>query len=205
MTRWTRRQPLARAVVVIAAASLWPVAAGTATSRIATTRASKAAAAVLVRDVAEARAATAKYVTNLALAKRNGYEIITKMIPDMGYHFLDPKVTGFDASRPPILVYEHSGSTWQLGALEWVFTAKPAKPPWPGATYGSFPAACHYKDGTFVPEQSRSACPTKSPQTGAAFNFWHPDLVTLHVWLWYPNPSGLYASMNPLAAAFNEG
>jgi hypothetical protein len=33
--------------------------------------------------------------------------------------------------------------------------------------------------------------------------FWHPDLVTLHVWLWYPNPDGLYASMNPFVAPFN--
>jgi hypothetical protein len=24
------------------------------------------------------------------------------------------------------------------------------------------------------------------------------------VWLWYPNPSGLYASMNPLVHPFNS-
>jgi hypothetical protein len=29
--------------------------------------------------------------------------------------------------------------------------------------------------------------------------------VTLHVWLWYPNPDGLYASMNPFVAPFNRG
>ena len=45
-------------------------------------------------------------------------------------------------------------------------------------------------------------CPAKSPQSGAAFNFWHPQLVTLHVWIWYPNPAGMYASMNPLVDAF---
>jgi hypothetical protein len=28
--------------------------------------------------------------------------------------------------------------------------------------------------------------------------------VTLHIWLWYPNPAGLYAGMNPLVAPFNE-
>jgi hypothetical protein len=27
--------------------------------------------------------------------------------------------------------------------------------------------------------------------------------VTLHVWLWYPNPDGIYASMNPLVDAFD--
>ena len=51
------------------------------------------------------------------------------MIPDMGYHFLNPKVSGFSIRKPPILVYEHHGRTWQLGALEWVFTSMPAKPP----------------------------------------------------------------------------
>ncbi len=35
-----------------------------------------------------------------------------------------------------------------------------------------------------------------------AFTFWHPDLVTLHVWLWYHNPSGLYNGTNPLVQAY---
>jgi hypothetical protein len=159
----------------------------------------------LVSQLALAREATTKYVTDLDRAKADGYGIITRMIPDMGYHFMNPKVTGFNITKPAILVYEHRGSQWQLGALEWVFPAKPAKAPVPGARYGSFPAACHSKDGTFVPEASQDACPKASPQTGAAFNFWHPNLVTLHIWIWYPNPSGLYSSMNPLAAAYNKG
>jgi hypothetical protein len=33
---------------------------------------------------------------------------------------------------------------------------------------------------------------------------WHPRLVTLHVWLWYPNPDGLYASTNPLVAPLTD-
>lgn len=161
--------------------------------------------ASLVDQLAEARAATAKYAGDLALAKAHGYRIITRMIPDMGYHFMNPKVQGFDVRKPPILVYEHRGTTWQLAALEWVFAKKPAEAPLPGARYGSFGAGCHYTDGTFVPETSQSACPTRSPETRAAFTFWHPTLITMHVWLWYPNPSGLFASTNPFAAAFNRG
>jgi hypothetical protein len=156
-------------------------------------------------DVALARAATAKYVDNLPLAQRNGYGIITKMIPNMGYHFMNPKITGFDVSKPPILVYEHHGSSWQLGAVEWVFTKKPATPPLPGATYGAFGAGCHYKDGTFFPAAAQSACPAKAPGSGAAFNFWHPNLITLHMWVWYPNPSGIYSGTNPLVSPFDEG
>ena len=159
----------------------------------------------LTSDIAAARLATARYATSLAAAKAAGYQIITRMIPDMGYHFLNPNVKGFDVRKPPILVYERHGKAWQLGALEWVFTSKPAKPPLPGAQYGSFPAACHYKDGTFVAESAQSMCPANSPQTGAAFNFWHPPLITLHFWIWYPNPSGLYMGMNPMVSPFNAG
>ena len=158
----------------------------------------------LAAQLAAARLATARYATNLAAAKANGYQIITRMIPDMGWHFLNPGIQGFDIRKPPILVYERHGHRWQLGALEWVFTQTPATPPLPGATYGSFAAACHYTDGTFVPARVQELCPKRSPQTGARFNFWHPDLVTLHVWLWYPNPAGLYSGTNPYIRPFNH-
>jgi hypothetical protein len=162
-------------------------------------------ASQLTADVAAGRLATAKYVTNLPRAEADGYGIITQMIPEMGYHFLNPKVSGFSIRKPPILVYEHHGNTWQLGALEWVFTSKPATPPLPGAQYGTFGAACHYVDGTFVFEDAQSQCPSTSPQSGARFNFWHPKLITLHFWIWYPNPAGIYSGMNPMVVPFNNG
>ncbi len=159
----------------------------------------------LAADVAAARQATAKYSTNLALAKSDGYFIITKMMPSMGYHFLNPKVSGFNVRKPPILVYEHVGGTWQLGALEWVFTSVPKTPPLPNATYGFFPAACHYADGTFVPDNKAPTCPKTAPGSHATFTFWHPDLITMHFWIWYPNPDGIYGSTNPLVTPFNNG
>ena len=159
----------------------------------------------LAARLADARLATAKYATNLALAKKQGYGVITQMIPDMGWHFMNPKITGFDVEKPAILVYGKRGARWQLVAFEWVFPKKPAKAPLPGATYGSFGAACHYKDGTFVFQADQNACAAKSPQSGSAFNFWHPDLVTLHVWAWYPNPAGVFSGMNPLMRPFNKG
>jgi hypothetical protein len=190
------------ATASLSAAALAFAGASTTLKRVP---ARAASAATLTADIAAGRLATAKYATSLVAAKAAGYQIITRMIPDMGYHFLNPKVKGFDVRKPPILVYEHHGNAWQLGALEWVFTSKPAKPPLPGAQYGTFPAACHYVDGTFVPEASQSMCPLTSPQTGAAFNFWHPPLITLHFWIWYPNPSGLYMGMNPMISPFNGG
>ncbi len=159
----------------------------------------------LTADVLAARLATAKYATNLRRAKADGYGIITRMIPNMGWHFMNPNVSGFDVTKPPILVYEHRGDRWQLGALEWVFTSMPSTPPLPGAQYGVFGAACHYVDGTFVFQENQALCPSVSPQTGAAFNFWHPRLITLHFWVWYPNPEGFYSGTNPLVEPFNAG
>jgi hypothetical protein len=182
-----------------------PAAPVAAHQHAATTPATGGDGGHLAAQLAKARLATARYATNLHAAKADGYQIITRMIPDMGWHFLNPTIQGFDVTKPPILVYEHHGDAWQLGALEWVFTATPSTPPLPGATYGSFAAACHYLDGTFVAAPSQDACPKRSPQTGARFNFWHPDLVTLHVWLWYPNPAGLYSGTNPYVRPFNGG
>lgn len=160
----------------------------------------------LASQLALGRLATAKYATNLARAKLDGYTVVvTRHIPDMGWHFLNPALTKFDVTKPAILVYVKRGSQWQLVAFEWVFPEKPAKTPLPGATYGSFGAACHYKDGTFVFVAVEADCAEKSPESGAAFGFWHADLVTLHVWLWYPNPDGIFAGMNPLMTPFNKG
>src|SRR6185436_9057687 len=109
----------------------------------------------LASQVAAARLATAKYATDLDRAKQDGYVVLTQMIPDMGWHFVNPKIKGFDVTKPPILVYGKHASTWQLVAFEWVFPDKPKSPPLPGATYGAFGAACHYKDGTFYFEENQ--------------------------------------------------
>ena len=159
----------------------------------------------LASDVAAARLATEQYANNLRRATAAGYRIITRMIPNMGYHYLNPRVTGFNLRKPAALVYEHIGGKWRLGALEWVFTSRPARAPLPGARYGVFDAACHYVDGTFVVAREQAMCAATSPQTGAAFGFWHPRLITLHLWVWYPNPSGIYTGTNPLVAPFNGG
>ena len=156
----------------------------------------------LATQLARARLATARYTTSLNTAKADGYQLITPMIPDMGYHDRNPTIQGFNPAKPHILVSQHRGGTWTLGALEWVI---PTTPPLPGATYGSFAAACHYTDGTFVFAASQDQCAKRSPQTGARFTFWHPDLVTLHVWLWHHNPDGLYSATNPLIQPYNRG
>jgi hypothetical protein len=209
-TGWAARA--ASEAAAPAAAHQYPEATGDAARRAALVEAANLFPATAARDrrtlagqLAGARLATARYATNLQAAKHDGYQIITRMIPDMGWHFLNPTIEGFDVTKPAILVYERHRDRWQLGALEWVFTETPATPPLPGATYGSFGAACHYTDGTFVFARVQELCAKRSPQTGAAFGFWHPDLVTLHVWVWYHNPAGLYNGTNPLVRPFNRG
>ena len=159
----------------------------------------------VVAKLSLARLATAKYATDLERAKADGYTIITPMIPNMGYHFMNTSIMAFDVTRPPILVYVHRGEAWQLVALEWVWPKKPAAPPLQGARYGAFGAACHYRDGSFIPSETQAACGKTSPTTGADFAFWHPALVTFHVWIWYPNPSGVFGEFNPLVTPFNGG
>jgi hypothetical protein len=199
-----RRTILIIVVAATLAATGWAARAAT-TEPAARAPAAPATGGDLAAQLARARLATAKYATNLRAAKADGYQIITRMIPDMGWHFLNPTIQGFDITQPQILVYERRGRRWQLGALEWVFTQQPATPPLPGATYGSFAAACHYTDGTFTFARVQELCAKRSPQTGARFTFWHPDLVTLHVWVWYPNPDGLYSGTNPYIQPFNHG
>jgi hypothetical protein len=157
----------------------------------------------LTRQLAQMRVATAKYATDLERAKADGYRIITPNMEDMGFHYVNPAISDFDVTTPPILVYARRDGQHQLVALEWVFPSKPKKPPLKGARYGSFPAACHYDDGSFTPASSEADCAPTS--NGSPFVFWHPRLVTLHVWIWYPNPDGLYNPTNPLVRPFNGG
>lgn len=180
------------------------IVAAAAAASTALASSSPASSTKLANQLAVARESTAKYANDLARAKADGYVIITKMIPNMGYHFMNPKVTSFNVGKPPILVYQHRGNAWRLGALEWVFPKMPSTDPIPGARYGTFGAACHYVDGTFVFAAAQDKCAATSPTTGAKFNFWHPNLVTLHVWLWYPNPAGLFSGTNPLVTIYNN-
>lgn len=161
------------------------------------------ASAEVADQVAAMRAATAEYADNLDAALDDGFFIITQHIDDMGYHFLNPSAEEFDPADPPILVYARDGEHWRLVALEWVFPEEPTEPPMEGASYGEFPAACHYADGLFVPEADEQDCDDTHPESGAEFTFWHGDLVTFHVWAWMHNPDGLYHGTNPLMAAHN--
>ena len=192
-------------IFVTAAAAIVAAAVATAATPAPHHQMDGSGSSRLEREIARSRLALAPYATDLRRARAAGYKLqITPMMPDMGYHFMNPDVKEFDVRRPPILVYVGKGRAAQLVAAEWVFPEMPAEPPLPGARYGSFAAACHYRDGTFVPQADEAGCAPRS-ESGAAFTFWHPDLVTLHLWLWYPNPDGVFNSTNTLVSPFNKG
>ena len=157
----------------------------------------------LANDLAQIRAGTAVYANSLDAALEDGFFMITQMIPDMGFHFLNPNIEGFDIAQPPILVYGRDGDDWELAAVEWVFPEEPDEPPMEGGTYGAFPAACHYEDGLFVPSATEEECAPAHPDTASEFTFWHPDLVTFHVWAWMHNAAGLFNGTNPLMTPYN--
>jgi hypothetical protein len=206
MITHVRRTSLVVVLLLAVAAAAWavrPASGAVAAHPAAGQMGGYGGGASLAGQLAKARVASAKYVTHLGRAKKAGYQQITPEMPGMGYHFLNPSIQGFNVKKPAILVYEHTGHGWQLGALEWVFTSQPTTPPLPDATFGTFPAACHYVNGQFIPKSSQSACP--ATHNGSKFSFWHPLLYTMHVWIWYPNPNGLYASTNPLVTPFNKG
>lgn len=96
----------------------------------------------------------------------------------------------------------HAEATADPGAIS---RYAPEWPRFPGATYGEFPAACHFVDGTLESRNEEANCAPTNAETGAAFAFWHGRLITLHVWLWFHNPDGLFAGMNPLVSPFNAG
>src|SRR3954464_15480585 len=57
------------------------------------------------KAVADLRLGLAPYATDLDAAKQAGYNRqITRMMENMGFHYMAPAVGGFDARRPPILV-----------------------------------------------------------------------------------------------------
>jgi len=124
-------------------------------------------------ELLQARAATARY-RNLKNAIKDGYEDISVIVPNMGYHYMKSslKDAKFEVRRPEILVYNKN----EDGSLELV--------------------AVEYA----VPIDDT---PNKAPEgfTGNA-DVWDRNtgfgLWLLHAWVWHYNPDGVFNPTNPL-------
>jgi hypothetical protein len=158
----------------------------------------------LSKLIAEVRLATRRYL-DVEQAKADGYVQISGNVPLEGYHFSNAGITRFDYARPSTLLYIQSAGQWQLGGLEYALPGnRPAESPFPGVAWELHPAMCRYADWQEFPARSREACPRAHPATKSPFVAWYPDFWVLRLWLWYPNPYGLFASLNPLLAPFDD-
>lgn len=127
------------------------------------------------REIAIARQATARY-HNINHAIADGYASINFCLPNMGCHYARPETPEgrfdavFDPARPELLVYTDFGN----GQLKLV--------------------AVEYA----VPLDLSENAPEGF--TGDD-DHWHANetfgLWTLHAWIWYPNPDGMFAAYNP--------
>ncbi|HWP45271.1 MAG TPA: hypothetical protein VNO14_18660 [Blastocatellia bacterium] len=124
------------------------------------------------RELARARRATARY-HDIEKALEDGYVDINVFIPQMGYHYLRPSILDgtFDIEKPELLVYALTPNSrcLRLVAVEYA-----------------------------VPLDQSPTAPEGF--TGEA-DVWHANeefgLWTLHVWIWFPNPEGVFAELNP--------
>ncbi len=158
----------------------------------------------LSKLIADIRVATQRY-QDMERAKADGYAQISGNVPLEGYHFHRPGIAGFDYTQPSTLLYIRTNEKWQLVGLEYALPGqRPAETPFPGVAWERHLARCRYADWQEFPAPSRDRCPQAHPDTKSPVAAWYPDLWVLHLWLWYPNPYGLFASLNPLLAPFDD-
>ncbi len=122
-------------------------------------------------ELARVRAATAKY-HNINTAIADGYADINLYVPNMGWHYLNTAVldSTFDMEHPELLVYmDKPGGGYQLVAVEYA-----------------------------VPLSMSADAPEGFTGSGdvwdvnSQFQLW-----TLHAWVWYNNPNGVFSEYNP--------
>ena len=91
-TQKTRVMRLVGVTAVVVSAGLWALipAWGQSSQAKGMAGMSGTGNAALTKDIAAARLATAKYATNLDAAKADGYQILTKEIPGLGFTKWNP-------------------------------------------------------------------------------------------------------------------
>lgn len=155
----------------------------------------------LEQQLIEANNATRKF-KDVEVAKASGYVQVSEHVPKMGIHFLNQKLVDekFEHTAPEVLLYvKQPDGTMKLAGLEYSVPGKTAPEGFTGNedVWEVHEAACDYVDGTEIKKAQEKDCPEKNPETGAEFASWHPDLQTLHVWLYIKNPDGRFAPFNP--------
>lgn len=122
-------------------------------------------------ELSRVRAATAKYHDiNAAIA--DGYADIDLYVPNMGWHYLNSALldSTFEVEHPELLVYmDKPGGGYQLVAVEYAV---------PLSMSANAPEGFTGSEDVW--------------DVNSAFQLW-----TLHAWVWYNNPNGVFAPFNP--------
>ncbi len=122
-------------------------------------------------ELSRVRAATAKY-QNIDKAKHDGYSDINLYVPHMGWHYLNLTRldSTFDMEHPELLVYiDKPNGGHRLVAVEYAV---------PLAYSPQAPEGFTGNEDVW--------------DVNTDFQLW-----TLHCWVWYNNPDGIFAEYNP--------
>jgi hypothetical protein len=156
-----------------------------------------AEAKVLEQQLAEAKAASAKY-RNAAVARSDGYIKVTQFIPGLGLHMVNLGIsqTTFDPTRPQVLLYEPraSGGLRLVGigyALQTIGDTPPE-----GFAGGSDVWHFH-RNLCFLPDGSVTIAPSAGDCQAKKGFFQARTPWLLHVWVWKTNPNGVFTEANP--------
>jgi len=141
----------------------------------------------VLRDLAKVRQATTKYHdVNVAIADGYVPTNACDAIPGvggMGYHYFNPSL-GMDSkvnlTTPEILMYASAGNGLRLVGVEYFVGISAPDAPIPN------PAP---------PVPVLFGLPFDGPMLGHIPGM--PPHYDLHVWIWQPNPSGMFAMWNP--------
>ena len=141
----------------------------------------------VLRDLAKVRRATAKY-QNVNVAIADGYVPTTACdaipgVGGMGYHYVNPALArdpALNLTSPEILMYASTDGELRLAGVEYFLGVGAPDAPVPN------PAP---------PAPVLFGLPFDGPMLGHVPGM--PPHFDLHVWIWQPNPNGMFAQWNP--------
>jgi hypothetical protein len=155
-----------------------------------------------VADLERAKQATAKY-QDVHVAEAEGYKVVGPDFPGMGIHFIQTmQVSGFDVTKPPILLYQKDSAAaggYTLVGVSYLWNApegpdgQPENPPFPKSL-----AVWHRHDNICVLahiENPHGLSESQCKAQGGEFVAKTPWLV--HAWIWKENPTGVFSADNP--------
>jgi hypothetical protein len=192
--RWKLPVGLGFPVLALAAVALIPAVAS-AEEEAAAHNHSSHADATLQDELAQVRAATARFHRveeaiaagyELGWVNGSGVRIIAGCVSHptagaMGYHYIKPELMAdlaVDPLEPEALVYESApDGGLKLVAVEWIVRGPQSNPP--GVPAGAPPPTVLGMDMHIL-----------VPPPGPAF-------YLMHAWIWKHNPAGMFADWNP--------